>query len=63
MGLRLRGWLTHEDVNKLEEASKRVYKYEKKPSKQFKCASCSYLWFYEAMKCPICACQDIKKVR
>ncbi len=58
----LRGFLTRGDVEALEEASKRQYKYPKKHVKKFECAECNYSWFYKSNRCPVCAADiDVSK--
>jgi rubrerythrin len=59
---RIRGWLTKEDIELLEEASKRHYKYPKNPAQKFKCSDCNYMWFYSSVKCPVCASDKTGKV-
>ncbi|HLD85437.1 MAG TPA: hypothetical protein VI968_02670 [archaeon] len=56
------GYLTHEDVEKLEEASKRVLKYKKQFAQKFKCNACHYEWLYSAVRCPVCSTTEIKKI-
>jgi rubrerythrin len=51
----VRGWLTREEVEILEEASKRKLKYPKNPAKKFTCGECSYTWLYPSVRCPICS--------
>jgi rubrerythrin len=57
---RIRGWLTHEDIELLEEASKRVPKYPKNPAKKYGCTDCNYTWLYSSIKCPVCASPKTK---
>ena len=52
---RISGWLSHDDIEMLEEASKRVLKYPKNPAKKYGCDECSYTWLYSSVKCPVCA--------
>lgn len=52
---RITGWLSKEDVELLEEASKRKLKYAKNPAKKFKCNECDYVWLYTAVRCPLCS--------
>ncbi|MFA4820458.1 MAG: hypothetical protein WC613_05900 [Candidatus Aenigmatarchaeota archaeon] len=59
---RVRGWLTHEDIELLEEASKRQLKYPKKPAKKYMCESCSYTWLYSSLRCPVCSSTSTKQV-
>ncbi|MBI4162417.1 MAG: hypothetical protein HY513_01930 [Candidatus Aenigmarchaeota archaeon] len=58
----IKGYLTHDDLEVLEEASKRVLKYPKQYVQKYKCASCSYEWLYNAVKCPVCSTPDVKKI-
>ena len=58
----IKGYLTRDDLDVLEEASKRVLKYPKQYVQKYKCASCSYEWLYNAVKCPVCSTSDIKKI-
>ncbi|MEM7819296.1 MAG: hypothetical protein QXD48_00520 [Candidatus Aenigmatarchaeota archaeon] len=58
---RVRGWLTHEDILLLEEASKRKLKYPKKPAQKFICHDCNYSWYYSSVKCPVCASKNTEK--
>ena len=58
---RLRGFLTREDLNMLEEASTKKTKYKKCFPKKFTCPSCGYNWFYETVRCPSCSSKDIKE--
>ena len=60
---RVRGWLTHDDIELLEEASKRQLKYEKKPAKKYKCESCSYIWLYHSLRCPVCSSSETQQVK
>jgi rubrerythrin len=59
---RIRGWLTKDDIEKLEEASKRVLKYPKNPAKKYGCSDCNYTWLYSSLKCPVCSSQNTRKV-
>jgi rubrerythrin len=59
---RMSGWLTKEDIVKLEEASKRVLKYPKNPAKKYACGECNYTWLYSSLKCPVCASLKTKAV-
>ena len=59
---RIRGWLTKEDVQLLEEASKRVLKYPKNPAKKYGCTDCNYIWLYSSVKCPLCSSTKTKMV-
>lgn len=59
---RIKGYLTKDDIELLEEASKRVYKHAKNPAKRFECGECQYAWLYPTLKCPICASMQIKQV-
>ncbi|MEK6887896.1 MAG: hypothetical protein AABX14_03035 [Candidatus Aenigmatarchaeota archaeon] len=61
--LKVRGWLTHEDIELLEEASKRQLKYPKKPAKKYKCDSCSYIWLYPSLRCPVCSSSSTQQVK
>ncbi len=58
----IKGYLTHDDLEVLEEASKRVLKYPKQYVQKYKCGSCSYEWLYNAVKCPVCSTTDVKKI-
>lgn len=58
----VKGWLTHEDVEKLEEAAKRPLKYAKNPAKKFACGDCDYNWLYSSIKCPVCASPSVRKL-
>ena len=58
----IKGYLTRDDIDVLEEASKRVLKYPKQYVQKYKCGSCSYEWLYNAVKCPVCSTADIKKI-
>lgn len=57
------GWLTHDDVELLEEASKRQLKYPKNPAKKYKCISCSYIWLYHSLRCPVCSSVETQQVK
>lgn len=57
---RVRGWLTHDDVEMLEEASKRVLKYPKNPASKYGCDECSYQWLYSSVRCPVCSSMKTK---
>ncbi|MCX6815646.1 MAG: hypothetical protein NT120_02230 [Candidatus Aenigmarchaeota archaeon] len=59
---RMTGWLTKDDITKLEEASKRVLKYPKNPAKKYECNDCNYTWLYSSMKCPVCSSTKTKIV-
>jgi len=59
---RIRGWLTKEDVERLDEASKRQYKYPKRPAQKFKCSDCDYTWFYSSVNCPVCSSEKTGKI-
>ncbi len=59
---KVRGWLTKDDIEMLEEASKRVLKYPKCPAKKYSCGDCNYTWLYSSMKCPVCASPKTKMV-
>ena len=60
---RIKGFLTNEDIELLEEAGMRKpSKYQKVFTKKWLCTACSYNWFYSAIKCPACASQDIREV-
>ena len=54
------GFLTREDVDMLEKASARVLKHKKKFVDKWSCHSCSYVWFYNTIKCPSCSSKEIK---
>ena len=58
----IKGYLTNDDLERLEEASKRVLKYPKQYVQKYKCAACSYEWLYNAIKCPVCSAADVKKI-
>ena len=58
----IKGYLTRDDLDVLEEASKRVLKYPKQYVQKYKCGSCSYEWLYNAVKCPVCSTSDVKKI-
>ncbi|MBI2447206.1 MAG: hypothetical protein HY514_00935 [Candidatus Aenigmarchaeota archaeon] len=58
----VRGWLSHDDIEKLEEAAKRPLKYAKNPAKKFSCGDCNYNWLYSSLKCPVCASPSVKKL-
>jgi rubrerythrin len=59
---KIRGWLTKEDIELLEEASKRVLKYPKNPAKKYGCEDCSYTWLYSSVKCPVCSSSKTKAI-
>jgi len=44
----------------LEKASARVLKHKKKFVDKWSCHSCSYVWFYNTIKCPSCSSKEIK---
>lgn len=58
---RLHGWLTHDEVELLEEASKRKLKYAKNYAQKYKCKDCEYSWFYTSLKCPLCSSTQTEK--
>ena len=60
---RISGWLTREDLDLLEEASKRKLKYAKNPAKKFKCNECEYTWLYTSLRCPLCSSQQTTQVK
>ena len=60
---KVRGWLTHEDIEMLEEASKRQLKYAKNPAKKYACSACSYTWLYHSLRCPVCSSSETKQVK
>jgi len=57
----VKGWLSHNDVEKLEEAAKRQLKYPKNPAKKYVCQECSYNWLYSSLRCPVCSSTQVKK--
>ncbi len=57
---RIKGFLTREDMEMLQEASKRKLKYPKIFTKSLKCTACDYKWFYNTAKCPACESTEIK---
>ncbi len=59
---RIRGWLTREDIEMLEEASKRKLKYPKNPAKKYVCGACEYSWFYYSVRCPVCSSPETNQV-
>ena len=59
---RIRGWLSKDDIDMLDEASKRVLKYPKNPAKKYGCDECSYEWLYSSIRCPICSSMRTKKL-
>ncbi|MCX6818925.1 MAG: hypothetical protein NT129_02895 [Candidatus Aenigmarchaeota archaeon] len=61
MQMYIRGFLTHKDIELLEEASIRKTKYKKCFPKKFSCSNCSYNWFYKTVKCPACSSKEIKE--
>ncbi len=60
---RITGWLTKDDVELLEEASKRKLKYAKNPAKKFRCAECEYVWLYTSLNCPLCASKQTTQLK
>ena len=58
----IKGYLTRDDIDVLEEASKRVLKYPKQYVQKYKCSSCNYEWLYSAVKCPVCSTSGVKKI-
>jgi hypothetical protein len=60
---RISGWLSKEDIEVLEEASKRKLKYAKNPAKKFKCNSCEYIWLYTAVRCPLCSSLETVQIK
>jgi predicted Zn-ribbon and HTH transcriptional regulator len=58
----VKGWLTHDDIEKLEEAAKRPLKYAKCPAKRYNCTDCGYNWLYSSVKCPVCASSSVKRL-
>jgi len=58
--MKFNGFLTREDVELLQEASLRKPKYKKIYTKKWNCGSCSYVWFYQTLKCPSCSSAQIK---
>jgi len=58
----VKGWLSHDDVLRLEEAAKRPLKYAKNPAKKFSCGDCNYNWLYSSMKCPVCSSSAVKNI-
>ena len=58
----VKGWITHEEIEKLEDAAKRPLKYAKNPAKKFSCGECNYNWLYSSIKCPVCASSAVKKL-
>ncbi|MBS3050776.1 MAG: hypothetical protein J4400_01365 [Candidatus Aenigmarchaeota archaeon] len=60
---RVKGWLTHEDIELLEEASKRQLKYPKNPAKKYNCKSCSYTWLYHSLRCPVCSSAETEQIK
>ena len=58
---KISGFLTREDLETLEEASRRKPKYEKKFTQAFNCIVCNYKWFYKTIKCPACESIDVRQ--
>ena len=56
-----KGLLSREDMEILQQASKRKLKYPKVFTKMLKCTACDYKWFYQAAKCPACESTDVKR--
>ncbi|MBI2076627.1 MAG: hypothetical protein HYT72_05270 [Candidatus Aenigmarchaeota archaeon] len=56
----VRGYLTHKDIEKLEQAAIRPLKHKKVFVKKWLCNSCNYNWFYNSVKCPTCSSPDIQ---
>jgi len=54
------GWLTKKDIELLEESSKKPER-EKTFVIKHKCSECSYEWFYEAVRCPMCFSLKVEK--
>lgn len=59
--MRFRNYLTRKELQLLEEASQKQFK-PKTPAQKYRCADCSYLWFYKASKCPVCGSAKTGKV-
>ena len=57
---RIRGWLTADDIEMLEEAAKRPLKHKKSVVRSWKCDSCNYVYFYKTTKCPACESPQVK---
>ncbi|HLC67594.1 MAG TPA: hypothetical protein VJI12_01805 [archaeon] len=60
---RIRGWLTRDEMEILEEAGKRKLKYPKSPAKKFSCSECNYTWLYPSVRCPVCSSQRTQQVK
>ena len=58
----VKGWITHDEIEKLEEAAKRPLKYAKCPAKKYECGECSYNWLYSSLRCPVCSSPSVKKM-
>lgn len=59
---RIKGFLTRDDVELLEEASTRKPKYKKATVHSWSCNACNYKWFYKSSKCPICSSHSVKEL-
>jgi rubrerythrin len=57
----VKGWLSHDDIERLDEAAKRQLKYPKNPAKKYSCEACSYNWLYSSIRCPICSSTQVKR--
>ena len=60
---KIRGFLTNEDIELLEEVSKRKPAYPKKPVKKWKCNQCNYTWAYKTVRCPVCSSSDTEQIK
>ncbi|MBI2970808.1 MAG: hypothetical protein HYY37_00135 [Candidatus Aenigmarchaeota archaeon] len=58
----IKGYLTQKDMELLRQASARQLKHKKVFPKKFSCASCSYTWFYQSLKCPSCTSATIRQM-
>lgn len=60
---RIKGFLNNEDMEMLEEASRRKLKYPKMFVASWLCGTCNYKWFYQTLRCPSCSSGTIARVK